>query len=103
MAEGTKRAGSRLLDLRFVIAVLFLIFGVLVTGAGLMADDAEIAQAGGININLWTGLSMLVLSGVFFIWLTRAPVEVAHSREEVEDEQLDREWGEQDVPPATGR
>lgn len=103
MAESTKSAGSRLLDLRFVIAVLFLIFGVLVTGAGLLAGDADIAQAGGININLWTGGSMLVLSGVFFLWLTRAPVEVAHSRDEVAAEHLDEQWGEQDVPPATER
>lgn len=99
MAERPKHTGSRLLDLRFVIAVLFLIFGVLVTGAGLFAQDADIDQSAGININLWTGIAMLLLSGVFFVWLVRAPVEVAHSREEVVSEHLDEEWGEQEIPP----
>lgn len=90
---------TRLLDLRFVIGLLFLIFGVLVTGAGLLADDAQIDQAAGINISLWTGLAMLVLSGVFFLWLALAPVEVAHSREEIRAEHLDEAWGEGEVPP----
>lgn len=90
---------SRLLDLRFAIALLFLIFGVLVTGAGILADEAEVEQAGGINISLWTGLAMLALSGFFFLWLSRAPLEVAHSRSEVHQLHLDEEWGEEEVPP----
>ena len=91
--------GVRLLDLRFSIALLFAIFGVLVTGAGLFASDDEVAQAAGINISLWTGGAMLLLSGFFFAWLLTAPVEVAHSREEIEKEHLDEEWGEQEIGP----
>lgn len=90
---------ARLFDLRFVIGLLFAIFGVLVTGAGVFASDEEIEQAAGMNISLWTGLAMLAVSAVFFGWLLRAPLEVAHSRAEIEAEHLDERWGEQEVPP----
>jgi hypothetical protein len=99
MAEDAPHRESRLLDLRFVIALMFLIFGVLVTLAGVFADQESIDKAAGINISLWTGLGMLVLSGVFFLWLAKAPVEVAHSRSEVHQQHLDEAWGEGDVPP----
>jgi membrane protein YdbS with pleckstrin-like domain len=95
----TEHKPSRLLDLRFVIALMFLIFGVLVTLSGFEATTAEIDRAGGINISLWAGLAMLVLSGVFWLWLIKAPIEVATAREEIEAERLDEEWGDQEVPP----
>jgi hypothetical protein len=98
MAKGGGPKGSRLLDLRFVIALLFLILGGLVTAAGFFTDDEAIARSGGININLWTGAAMLLLSGAFFLWLVRAPAEVARSREEIREAHLDQEWGEQDAP-----
>lgn len=90
---------ARLFDLRFVIGLLFAIFGVLVTGAGFFAGTEEIAQAAGMNISLWTGLAMLATSAVFFGWLVRAPLEVAHSRAEIESEHLDEQWGEPELPP----
>ena len=93
------RKPSRLLDLRFVIAVMFLIFGVLVTLSGFQATPEDIERAGGINISLWAGLAMLLLSGAFWLWLIKAPIEVATSREEVEAEHLDEQWGEKEVPP----
>lgn len=67
---------ARLLDLRFVIAVMFAIFGVLVTASGFTASNEDIEQAAGINISLWTGLGMLLLSAGFAIWLAMAPPDV---------------------------
>jgi hypothetical protein len=71
---------SRFQDLRFVIGSLFLIFGVIVTITGLTADEADLAKAGGINVSLWTGLAMLVLSTSFFLWvrLSRPEVPTGH-------------------------
>lgn len=48
-----------------------MIYGVIVTIAGLTASDAGLDKAEGVNTNLWTGLGMLGL-GVFFLvrlWL----------------------------------
>lgn len=96
------RIATRLLDLRFSIAALFLIIGVLVTGAGLSSDSESVARSGGININLWTGGAMLLLSGLFFAWLYRAPAEVPKSREQIVAEHLDEQWGEQERFPDSG-
>ncbi len=63
----------KLFDLRTFIGSLFLIFGLVVTIEGMVAGDAEIKKAAGINISLWTGLVML-LTGAFFIgWMLLAP------------------------------
>ncbi len=75
---------ARFLDLRCYIAALFLIFGVLVTVTGAFASPAEIAKAQGVNISLWTGVSMLILSGIFAVWLMLAPPEVPEPASEAD-------------------
>ncbi|MDP3973128.1 MAG: hypothetical protein Q8P61_09510 [Candidatus Nanopelagicales bacterium] len=67
------RRRARWLDLRTYLASLFLIFGVVVTGAGITASPAQIAKAAGINLSLWTGLALIVLGTVFLLWLLRVP------------------------------
>lgn len=76
LAITTPPKHAKLLDLRFVIALMFLIFGVLVTATGFTASDEEIAQAAGINISLWTGIGLLLLSGGFGLWVWRVPPDV---------------------------
>lgn len=67
------RRRARSLDLRTYLASLFLIFGVVVTGAGITASPAQIAKSGGINLSLWTGLALIALGTVFLLWLLRVP------------------------------
>jgi hypothetical protein len=50
-----------------------VIYGVIVTIAGLTDDDAAIDKAEGVNINLWTGLGMLALGVFFLLWLKVRP------------------------------
>jgi xanthine/uracil/vitamin C permease (AzgA family) len=71
---------AKLFDLRTFIGALFVIFGVVVTIEGLAASKASIAKAVGVNLSLWTGLSMLVLGVLFLLWvLVRPPsLEVKH-------------------------
>jgi hypothetical protein len=64
---------AKLLDLRTFIGALFLIFGVVVTIEGLRATPASIAKASGVNLSLWTGVSMLVIGLVFILWLLARP------------------------------
>jgi hypothetical protein len=86
----TKQRAAHLFDLRRVIGGLFLLYGVILTIAGAVASDADIHKAAGVNINLWTGLGMLVVGGLFFLWLVLRPLrlegealepEPAHSEE----------------------
>ncbi|MGC9378467.1 hypothetical protein [Streptomyces sp. MH13] len=64
---------ARLFDIRRIIGGLFVVYGVIVTIAGLVASDDDIDKAQGVNINLWTGLGMLVLGLFFLAWLRLRP------------------------------
>jgi hypothetical protein len=65
---------SRLFDLRLIIGVMFTLYGVLLTVVGLADGDAELAKAGGIRINLWIGLGMLLLGLLFLAWARWRPL-----------------------------
>ncbi|NYI04233.1 hypothetical protein [Allostreptomyces psammosilenae] len=71
-AEATARA-ARLFDIRRLIGGLFVLYGVIVTVAGLFASPADIDKAQGININLWAGLGMLALGLLFLLWFALNP------------------------------
>ncbi len=76
VAELKRRSGSaqQLFDVRMVVGGLFLVYGVLIGGAGVFASPAELSKAQGININLWTGASMLVVGALFLLWLKQRPL-----------------------------
>ncbi|REK88531.1 hypothetical protein DY245_20820 [Streptomyces inhibens] len=71
--ERESATAARLFDVRRIIGGLFVVYGVIVTIAGLMADDADLKKAQDININLWTGLGMLALGLFFLVWLKLRP------------------------------
>jgi hypothetical membrane protein len=74
--EQQKRsAAARLFDVRRVIGGLFVVYGVIVTLIGLFDSDAEIEKAQGVRINLWMGIAMLILGGLFLLWLRLSPPE----------------------------
>jgi hypothetical protein len=72
--ETKSTTAARLFDIRRIIGGLFVIYGVIVTIAGFTASDADIDKAEGVNINLWTGLGMLLLGLFFLAWLKLRPV-----------------------------
>ena len=58
-----------LFDLRSVIGLLFVVYGLVLTILGLIGETPEeLAKAGGIALNLWTGLVMLVVGIGFYVW-----------------------------------
>ncbi|MFJ4621429.1 hypothetical protein [Streptomyces sp. NPDC088812] len=71
--EEKSATAARIFDLRRIIGGLFVVYGVIVTIVGLTDDDEAIAKAQGININLWTGLGMLLLGLFFLAWLKLRP------------------------------
>ncbi|MFE2964624.1 hypothetical protein ACFXKC_13335 [Streptomyces sp. NPDC059340] len=72
--EHQSATATRLFDIRTIIGGLFVVYGVIVTLAGLTASKAELAKAQGVNINLWTGLGMLALGIFFLLWLWLRPL-----------------------------
>jgi hypothetical protein len=71
----SESAASQLFDLRTVIAVLFGVYGIILTVMGLFfTGEAELAKAGGIDINLWSGLAMIVVGGLFVLWVRLRPL-----------------------------
>ena len=70
-----KKAG--LFDIRFIIAGLIGVYGVILVLLGLFnASDEELARGDGLNINLWAGLGMIVVSIAFGVWARIRPVVV---------------------------
>lgn len=69
-------SASKLFDLRTLIGGLFLLYGLLLTVVGIFDNDAEIAKADGIRINLWLGLSMLLVGALFLLWVFLRPLKV---------------------------
>jgi xanthine/uracil/vitamin C permease (AzgA family) len=65
---------ANLFDLRRIIGGLFAVYGVILTIVGLTDSQEEIDKAAGININLWTGLAMLVVAAIFITWALTRPL-----------------------------
>jgi hypothetical protein len=65
---------ARLFDIRRLIGGLFLIYGVILVVLGLGESDASVAKSADININLWSGLGMLVLALLFIAWALLRPL-----------------------------
>jgi len=71
--QAKSATAARIFDLRRIIGGLFVLYGVIVTIAGINPSDATLDKAEGVNINLWTGLGMLLLGIFFLVWLKLRP------------------------------
>ncbi len=58
------------MDIRIPIGLLFVVLGAILTALGLFTmNDAELyARSLGRNINLWTGLLMLVFGSLMLLF-----------------------------------
>ena len=78
-------AAAKLFDLRIMIGALFTLYGVVLIVAGIFASAAEKQKAAGVNINLWTGIGMLVLGLLFLLWWRLQPLRPPATPAESED------------------
>lgn len=68
---------TRLFDLRWIIALLFGVYGVVLLVLGLgFETEADRVKTGGFNVNLWVGVGMLVFTAFFVLWAWLRPVAV---------------------------
>ena len=61
-------------DIRRIIGGLFLVYGVILAVVGIFGSDEVKNKAAGVNVNLWTGLAMLVAGGLMIFWALARPV-----------------------------
>ena len=73
-AAAARKAANRF-DIRRIIGGLFLLYGVILTVVGIFGSEATKTKASGINVNLWTGLGMLVFGALMVTWALTRPVE----------------------------
>jgi hypothetical protein len=59
-------------DIRVPLGVMFALIGALLAGYGLVSDPAMNQPSLGININLWWGLTLLVLAAALLSLAWRA-------------------------------
>jgi len=65
---------ANLFDIRRVIGGLFVLYGVILTVVGATASESDLEKASGINVNLWTGIGMLVFGALMLGWALWRPV-----------------------------
>jgi hypothetical protein len=71
--EATRQANR--FDIRRLIGALFILYGLILTALGIFGSEAVKNKAAGININLWTGIGMLIFGGLMIFWALARPVE----------------------------
>ncbi|GAA1945723.1 hypothetical protein [Kitasatospora viridis] len=72
-----------LFDLRWIITLLFGCYGAVLSLLGAFATSAaDRAKAGGVNVNLWAGLAMLVFAALMGGWALWRPLERPAQRED---------------------
>jgi hypothetical protein len=73
-AATAAKAANRF-DIRRIIGGLFIVYGLILTVVGIVGTDAIKNKAAGINVNLWTGLGMLVVGAMMIAWALLRPLE----------------------------
>jgi hypothetical protein len=68
------RAANRF-DIRRIIGGLFALYGLVLLALGLFGSHAVTHKASSINIDLWTGLGMLVVSAAMIFWALARPAQ----------------------------
>jgi hypothetical membrane protein len=71
-AATAAKAANRF-DIRRIIGGLFVLYGLILAVVGIFGSDEVKNKAAGINVNLWTGLAMLVFGALMIGWALSRP------------------------------
>jgi hypothetical protein len=85
-AEDKASSAARLFDIRRIIGGLFALYGVILIIAGIVDGSDAKKKAAGIDINLWTGIGMLVLGLLMLLWMRLNPVEAPADDDDADGE-----------------
>ncbi len=61
-------------DIRRIIGGVFVFYGIVLAITGIVGSDEVKNKAAGLNVDLWTGLAMLVFGGLMIFWALARPV-----------------------------
>jgi hypothetical protein len=61
-------------DIRRLIGGVFVLYGLILTAVGIFGTTHVKTKAAGINIDLWTGLAMIVFGALMIFWALARPV-----------------------------
>jgi hypothetical protein len=79
--EKAHKAGA--FDVRNFIGALLGLYGLVLLLTGIFGtDEAALAKSDGVNVNIWTGLALLVAGGIFIGWARLRPVVVPPEHDE---------------------
>jgi len=71
-AEAARAANK--FDIRRLIGGLFCLYALILIALGLFGSHEIKNKADGINVDLWTGIGMLVFGGLMIFWALSRPV-----------------------------
>ncbi len=60
-------------DIRRLIGGVFVLYALILIALGIFGSTASKHKAAGININLWTGLGMLIFGALMIFWALSRP------------------------------
>jgi hypothetical protein len=68
----TARAANRF-DIRRLIGAVFAVYGLILLALGIFGSDTVKNKANGSNVDLWTGIGMLVFAALMIFWALSRP------------------------------
>jgi hypothetical protein len=68
------RAANRF-DIRRIIGGLFILYSLILIALGIFGSTHVKNKAAGINVDLWTGLAMLVFGALMVFWALARPTQ----------------------------
>jgi ABC-type transport system involved in multi-copper enzyme maturation permease subunit len=60
-------------DIRRLIGGLFALYGLILLALGIFGSSTVKNKAAGINIDLWTGIGMLIFAALMIFWALSRP------------------------------
>ena len=66
------RAANRF-DIRRLIGGVFTVYGLILVALGIFGSETVKNKANGSNVDLWTGLGMLVFAALMIFWALSRP------------------------------
>jgi hypothetical protein len=61
-------------DIRRIIGGLFILYSIILIITGIVGDHTVKNKAAGVNVNLYTGIAMLVVGVLMIVWALTRPV-----------------------------